>query len=161
MIQRKQSLFLLIAAALTIVAACMPQLHWALVVVLALTALISLYTIFAFNNRRTQSRLCSLNLLLTLGWYALWAVLYLGCNTCAADACAVAESIEACAPASTDVCATASTDASSTDACTAAACPIARCLPAALPLLAAVFVVLARRAIIADEKLVRSIDRIR
>lgn len=153
MIQRKQTLFLLIAVILTIVCLCFPVgsfmpadgiidgkavmynlwisspdgshdfTVWPLFAILVITCAISVIAVFSFHNRITQSRYCMFNILLTLGWYAVFAVMAFGHN----DASGKFE-------------------------------------PSFMPILPAVNIILyfmARKAILADEALVRSADRIR
>ena len=45
-----------------------------LAAVLAAVAFLSIYAIFAFANRRYQSRLCLFSIMLLIGWYILYAV---------------------------------------------------------------------------------------
>jgi len=71
MIQRKQTLFLLVAAILGMV----HFQHVALVVVQVLATIVSLYTIFMYKNRPRQAVLCLVAILMNLGWYIALAVL--------------------------------------------------------------------------------------
>lgn len=152
MIQRIQSVYLLLAAALSIVCLCLqiglfqtagmvttrmynlfstlPDGHysfsqWPLFVVLVLSVSIGIYSIFAFRNRKAQARMCVFSSLLVIGWYALYAVFGFTLTD--------AEHGETFTPS----------------------------LTAVLPALSLVFYILARRAINADERLVRAADRIR
>lgn len=152
MIQRIQSIYLLLAALATLacmcfsvgqfdtdgtVTACLTNLYCGtscgtadfaaapMFAVLALSTVVSLRAIFVWNNRRDQAKLCTLNILLIVCWHILYAVL-----------------AHVLAPESDN----------------ATFCPT---LPAALPLIAAILSILARRAINKDEALVRAADRIR
>lgn len=146
MIQRKQTLFLLVAFILTLVCMCsqvgtltyeMSSIDlynlwvvdgqgrhsfssWPLFVVLFLASLLSLTTIFLFKKRKLQAMLCLLHMLLLVLWYVVLAVLpqSLGGS-------------------------------------------LAFNWPAVLPALAIILSFMARKGILADEKLVRSLDRIR
>ncbi len=155
MIQRIQSLFLLIATLLTgslffltmaemasadsfyeltwrgifeIEAGEAPQLiipGWALSILTVLTTGLSLITIFLFKKRMIQIRLCALNLGLLLGLSGM--IYYMG----------------------------------KSGAKELGANDLSFNFPLVLPLVAMVFVFLAMRAIGKDEALVRSMDRIR
>ena len=146
MIQRKQTLFLLIAFVLTIVCSCcqigslvsdmssvdlynlwlvdeMGQhsfSSWPLLAVLILASLLSLVTIFLYRKRKLQAQLCLLHMLLLVLWYVVLAVLpqSLGGSLVLA-------------------------------------------WPAVLPAVAIILSFMARKGVLADEKLVRSLDRIR
>lgn len=151
MIQRKQTIFLLLALIATVVCLCLP-LGWIemkgmgaspilfnlalkdsvgnyefaycpLFVFMALASLLSLVTIFMFKNRRMQMRLCQLNLLMVCLWYALFAYY-------------VFVSFKEMGTFHQE-------------------------LAACLPFVSAVFQWLAHRGILADEKLVKAADRIR
>ena len=112
MIQRKQTVFLLLAAILAVV--CL-VLRWQWIdVVQGLLAALSVYTIFIYKKRIKQARLCLLGIALIFVWYILLAV-YQG-------------------------------DLMTIDA---------------LPMVNAMLIFMARRGILADEKLVRAADRIR
>ena len=111
MIQRKQTLFLLLAVIAAIACLCLPIGEfatgnvlggnsvmynlwivrpdgsydfsvWALFVILLVTCPISLMAIFSYKNRMVQSRFCMFNILLALGWYIVFAAMAL--NTCGA-----------------------------------------------------------------------------
>jgi len=155
MIQRIQSLYLLIATLITgslffltlaematmdklyelnwrgiylIEAGESPQLiipAWALSILTILATCVSLITIFLFKKRMVQIRLCSLNLGLLLGLSGM--IFYMG--------------------------KTASNELGASE--------LAFKVALVLPLIAMVFVYLAMRAIGKDEALVRSMDRIR
>jgi len=106
MIQRKQTLFLLIATLLTVICLCLPlgsfspenaigdrqNMYnlwiavteggydcsvWALFAILLLTCPIALIAIFMYHNRIAQSRFCMFNILLILGWHVVYAVFVL------------------------------------------------------------------------------------
>lgn len=112
MIQRKQTVFLLLAAILAVV--CL-VVRWQWIdIVQGLSAVLSVYTIFIYKNRPLQARFCLLGLLLVFVWYVLLAV-YQG-NVTTIDS---------------------------------------------LPMVNAILIFLARKGILADEKLVRAADRIR
>lgn len=155
MIQRVQSIFLLIAALLTgslfflslAEMANMEELYeltwrgiyqveaeglaqlvmpgWALSILTVLATAVSLIAIFLFKNRLIQIRLCALNLGLLLGLSGM--IYYMG----------------------------------KSGAKELGASELAFNWPLVLPLIAMVFVYLALRAIGKDEALVRSMDRIR
>ncbi len=152
MIQRKQTLFLLIALVLNIVCLCLPigrlvsdmmgadglmtnlwlQMVdgtrrftvWYLFVVLLLSCPLTLWAIFSYKNRPFQSLLCMLGMLCMMLWYVLYlGVKFLHMAGVEAD---LQPSFAAC-----------------------------------LPFVSLIFYYLARRGVQADEKLVRSMDRIR
>lgn len=152
MIQRIQSVYLFLAVVLSVVCLCVKigmytaggmvvlreynlwtvdadgaysLASWPLFVVLLLSAAVGVYAIFAYRNRKSQSRLCLFSSLLIVGWYVLYAVY----SQFLADASAEAEFTPS--------------------------------LTAVLPFVSMAFYVLARRAILADERLVRAADRIR
>ena len=146
MIQRKQTLFLLMAFVLTIVCSCCQigslvsnmssvDLYnlwlvdetgqhsfssWPLLAVLILASLLSLVTIFLYHKRKLQAQLCLFHMLLLVLWYVVLAVLpqSLGGSLVLA-------------------------------------------WPAVLPAVAIILSFMARKGVLADEKLVRSLDRIR
>jgi len=116
MIQRKQTLFLLVAVILGMVF----FLTWQLFALQMLASAVSLYTIFLYKRRKVQANLCLVSILACLAWYVLLAVqIHQG------------------------------------------ALPEQLPLVAALPMVAAILCFIARKAILADEKLVRAADRIR
>lgn len=151
MIQRIQTVYLLIAAILLIVCACLPvgaffpdvmgapaELYnlciisedsgWdfsvcGLFILLAVSTVTSVLTIFRYNNRRLQSRNCLVAILFLLFWILFYVV-----------RCFVMGMENATFKFN---------------------------YTAVMPLAAIVFLWLARRAVIADEKLIRSVDRIR
>lgn len=97
---------------------------WALFVIQLVTVSLGLISIFLFRNRILQSRLCLLNMLLSLGYYAV----YIGFSFV----------LKAKYQADFNI-----------------------CFQTALPAVAFIFDYLARRAVLADEKLVKAADRIR
>jgi len=114
MIQRKQTLFLLLAAVASGVAAFLNTGTTLMLLLLIVSALLCIAIIFLYKNRKRQV-LCTLApTALLLAWYILLAV-------------------ERTQMVWTD----------------------------ALPALAILLIVLARKGIVHDEKLVRSLDRIR
>lgn len=157
MIQRIQTIYLLVAAICSVVCLSLPlgryvddglltaklynlcimQMGGAehvfsfaavpLFVILLLVVVISLYTVFMYRNRKLQMRLCSFSSLLVVGWYIVYAVL----------AKLWGDSIDV------------------------TSLSFAPGVGAALPAVALIFNLMARRAINADEKLVRAADRIR
>ena len=149
MIQRKQSVFLLLAFVAIVACLSMPiaeilphgmgaslawfniglygesagQLTLVPFILLALSGIIGLVTIFLYRNRLLQARLCTAALVLCLAWYVYYAFAALNAF----------QALGAFRPH----------------------------FAACLPLVAAVLFVMARRGVMADEKLVRSMDRIR
>ncbi|KXB39619.1 hypothetical protein HMPREF1870_01874 [Bacteroidales bacterium KA00344] len=149
MIQRKQTIFLLLALLSLIVCLCLPigkiepqgmgvMTIWynlglvtdgmmrpqpMLFVDLVVTGILAFIAIFMFKKRKVQARLCSVSMVLCLAWYAYYAF------------CVLNEF-----------------QTGGTFRIAFAAC---------LPLVAFILLYLARRGVIADEKLVRSMDRIR
>ncbi len=72
MIQRKQTVFLLLAA---IVAAVCAVIRWQLVdIVGGVSAILSVYTIFIYKQRPRQAKLCLAGLFVVFVWYILLAV---------------------------------------------------------------------------------------
>lgn len=151
MIQRKQTVFLLIAVIVTVACLCLPVGRfvpdgmglertmynlwivspadsgvecsvWALFAIQIITLPVALTAIFMFKNRRAQARLCMFNTLLCIGWYAVYAAFAL---TLGRDE-HFRLSFAAC-----------------------------------LPLVSAILYLLARKGILDDERLVRAADRIR
>lgn len=147
MIQRKQTIFLLLALAAIIVCLCLPigtatvsttQLggvavyynlgvylgnaftpHPVPFVDLVITGAIALVTIFLYNKRKVQMKLCVLDIILCLLWYGWYAAMILTVD-------GIKVSFAAC-----------------------------------LPLVSIIFLVLARKGVKADEDLIKSMDRIR
>lgn len=149
MIQRKQTIFLLLAMACLIACQCLPigaiepkgmgavpvLFNYGLYadrafnaqpipfVDLVVAGALAFITIFLYKNRRLQMRLCWVNIILLLAWYGYYAF-----------------------------CMFAKFNALGTFHPRFAAC---------LPFIGIVLIVLAHRGIKADEELVRSMDRIR
>lgn len=150
MIQRKQTLFLLIALILTVCCLCMPLggynhglglegtvynlwitdtngTHdfsvWALFAILLITCPINIAAIFSYHNRMVQSRFCVFNTLLIIGWYIVFTVFILGMKKDSGSVYFTVASI--------------------------------------FPLVSLILYFMARKAILADERLVRAADRIR
>jgi hypothetical protein len=72
MIQRKQTVFLLLAAILAI--ACL-VVRWQWIDILqGLSAALSVYTIFLYKKRLVQARFCLFGIVLVFVWYILLAV---------------------------------------------------------------------------------------
>lgn len=152
MIQRIQSVYLLIAAICSVACLSLPVGRYVndgllsstmynlwivssdgsghtftstpLFVVQLLAAAISLYAIFMYKNRKQQMRLCIFSSLLLAGWYAIYAVLAVLCG--GTGEVSFSPSIYG-----------------------------------ALPAVALILNVMASRSIRADERLVRAADRIR
>lgn len=149
MIQRKQTVFLLLALAAVVACLMMPvgfyeplamggnlyvtcfstrglaepSFNYGLFATLLLACPVTLWAVFAFKNRKFQARLCTVNMLLMVAWYAFYAL-----------------------KAFVDVVPETSFK------------PL---FASCLPFVALILYVLARKGIIADEKLVRAADRIR
>lgn len=151
MIQRKQTLFLVLAIILSITCLCMPIgilepvgmgtptvlwnlgtvvpgsgvqfSNWPLFAFLAVSVVLEITAIFTYHRRMLQAKLCSWSIVLCLAWYAYFAFSILN-----------------------------GFGKSYTFHPQFAAC---------LPLVAIIALVLARRGVIQDEKLIRSADRIR
>ena len=74
MIQRIQTLYLLICSVLTVV--CMyfevgaDNHPWALTAIMAVTGILEFMGIFLFRRRALQMRLCTFCIILLVGWYA-------------------------------------------------------------------------------------------
>lgn len=154
MIQRRQTVFLLVAFVLTVVCMCLPIADfvsagmeanmrmtnlwikngngnmsfqsWPLFSVLLFSCLLNIFTIFKFHNRPFQARLCTINIILMLLWCACYVYfVFLG-----------GAGIES----------------------TTKTLPL---LSSVIPVVNIVFYVLARVGIKSDERLVRAADRIR
>ena len=150
MIQRKQTLFLLIAAVFGVLSLCLQLAEvtdegltvgrvfslwtigqggafsfepWPLFVLMILVSSLSIITIFLFKRRRLQARLCLVSTLISVLWYVALLVVS---KQLAPDAQNFHVEIAA-----------------------------------GFPAVAAILNFMARKAIIADEKLVRAADRIR
>jgi len=147
MIQRKQTIFLLLAFVLTMVCLCLrigtlfsdgievARVYnlflsdgqgnhsfavWPMMALLLPSSLLSLVAIFLYKKRIIQARLCLLGIVLLVAWYIGLSVLP-----------------------------------------TQAGGNLHLEWPSVLPAISIIFLFLARKGIIADEKLVRSMDRIR
>lgn len=156
MIQRKQTLFLLVAVIASLLCFFMPigvilpkgmggvvslyNLGFVddngtiivsgtclpLFILLAVSTALSLATIFLYKNRKLQLSLCATNLLFSVLWYIDYTLLFFGMVTVPEVEGNVEVKFAAC-----------------------------------LPLIAIIMVVLARKGVADDEKLVRAADRIR
>lgn len=153
MIQRKQTVFLLLAVVLMMVAMAtqigsfqvgglevgrlyqlwftdpLGKRHldtWPLMAILLPTAALSLYTIFVYRNRRLQALFCLVCALLIVGWYVCYFVV----GQVAGDR---SWGVVTFRPT----------------------------WSAVLPVVSLILLLMARRSIQADERLVRSMDRIR
>lgn len=156
MIQRIQSVYLLIAAICNMVCLSMPIGRFAsdgllsatmynlwilpadgsrlfisapLFVVLLFATAISLYTIFMYKNRKRQMLFCTFSTLIIVGWYVYYALLALALY--------------------------------GSDNGNASTVTFAPAICGALPAVALILNIMARFAIKADERLVRAADRIR
>lgn len=152
MIQRKQTLYILAAAIITIVCLCLPLgtfnnhteisaisvlynlwvvypdgTHnwsvWVLFGIQVVTCAIAFISIFSYHNRIVQARYCLFNILLLIGWHAVLVMFVLGLN----------DSLGTYKPS----------------------------LTAISPMISIILYFMARKAILADEALVRAADRIR
>lgn len=150
MLQRKQTLFLLLALAATIVCLCLPvgrfepegmgtgaQMFnlwinnggtisyspWPLFAILLLSCPINILTIALFNNRKLQSKLCCVSVVMMVAWYV---ALFLIKSSACPDGNTFKYGFAVC-----------------------------------LPFVAIVLYLMARKGINDDEKLVRAADRIR
>lgn len=149
MIQRKQTIYLLIAVVLGLICLCSPigrfggeSLNtaveynlwlanqvtgqkffstWPLFAILVLSTALGICSIFMYHNRISQSRICTFAIMLLVGWYLVYAVLskLLGMGVFTPS------------------------------------------WQAFLPALSIVLYFMSRKAILADERLVRAADRIR
>ena len=156
MIQRKQTLFLLVAVIASLLCFFMPigvilpkgmggvvslynlgfvddngtitvsGTSLPLFILLAVSTALSLATIFLYKNRKLQLSLCATNLLFSVLWYIDYALLFFSMVTVPEVEGNVEVKFAAC-----------------------------------LPLIAIIMVVLARKGVADDEKLVRAADRIR
>lgn len=152
MIQRIQTVYLFVAAVLSVVCLCLKigeptldgrtvawvynlwtigsdgaysYLVWPLFAVLLLSVAIGVYAIFGYRNRKAQARMCLFSSMLVVGWYVLYTVYAFMLTPAEGEA------------------------------------HFSMCWPAGLPLVSLLLYILARRAILADERLVRAADRIR
>ena len=101
MIQRKQTIFLLLALIASVACLCLPigtfdvdglrtvrEFNlwlvdaegqrsfdcWPLFAILLPSSALSCYTIFLYHNRRVQAKMCMFNIFLLIGWYIVYAV---------------------------------------------------------------------------------------
>lgn len=151
MIQRKQTLYLLLSLVVTVACLCMPVAklepqgmglstliynlgtvvpdrginfsNWPLFALLVVTIPLEACAIFLYRRRPLQAKLCSWSIVFCLAWYVYYAF---ALHAAAGDEYAFHLQFAAC-----------------------------------LPLVAVIALFLARRGVIHDEKLVRSADRIR
>lgn len=150
MIQRKQTIFLLLALISTVCCLCFPIGRfsygigadniiynlwiaeangghdfsvWALFAILLVTCPVNVFSVFSYHNRIAQSRFCLFNMLLIVGWYIVYSVFTLGMSDNGGSFSLMFGSI--------------------------------------FPAVSLILYVMARKAILADEKLVRDADRIR
>lgn len=76
MIQRIQTLYLLICLVLTVVCVVLEvkaENHpWALTAIMAVTGVLEFMGIFLFRRRALQMRVCTFCIILLLGWYATY-----------------------------------------------------------------------------------------
>lgn len=119
MIQRKQTLFLLLSFIL-VIACFFLQAITIVDSILLLSAALSVVAIFFYKHRKRQGLLCVFNMLTLVLWYLMLAV-----NIQNTESAVALE------------------------------------WPALLPTVSIILLFLARQGILADEKLVRSLDRIR
>ncbi len=120
MIQRKQTLFLLLAFVLTLVCVFLQGAPMLSMACLILSSLLSIVTIFLYTRRKLQARLCLVDMLLLVVWYILLAAVPRGASLV--------------------------NELGWSDL---------------LPAISILLLFLARKGILDDEKLVRSLDRIR
>ena len=152
MIQRKQTIYLLLAVVVSVVCLCIQigtfdagGLHtmsefnlwladgdgqrsfncWPLFAILLPSAALSCYTIFLYHNRKVQAKMCMFNIFLLVGSYIVYAVY---ANVLGDAASGTTFQVE---------------------------------FGGALPLFAIAFLFMAYKGIMADERLVRAADRIR
>ena len=116
MIQRWQTVFLLIAVVLGLV----HWMAWPLGVVQLLASAVSLYAIFLYKRRPLQATLCLVSIVVNLAWYVALGIMM--------NRGVVGQPL-----------------------------PLTACLP----MVADILCFLARRRVVADERLVRAADRIR
>ena len=123
MIQRKQSVFLLLSVILGVLTLSVQFYSWVMFVVLLLAASLNLYTIFLYKKRMRQASLCLVSILVYFVWYITLVVYSRQVFSDASDFHLVWSDV--------------------------------------LPAVCIILNFMARKAIIADEKLVRAADRIR
>ena len=74
MIQRKQTLYLLLCVILTVVCIYFELTEdnhpWALTTIMGITGVLEFFGIFLFRRRALQMRLCTFCIILLVGWYA-------------------------------------------------------------------------------------------
>lgn len=75
MIQRKQTVFLLLAAVALVLGAVMTGYTVLMLVLLIVAAMLAAGTIFLFKKRKLQSRVALYTIILPVAWYVLLAVL--------------------------------------------------------------------------------------
>lgn len=120
MIQRKQTVFLFLAAVAAIVSGILQAGTLPMILTAIATAVIQIVAIFLFKNRKVQSHLCVVCMFLLIVWYIGLGVLQ--------------HSLRG---------------------------TLDLTWPMFLPAVSILFTFIARKYILADEKLVRSLDRIR
>lgn len=120
MIQRKQTLFLLVSVVLLVVSAISLVATVVAPIVLGIASVASVATIFLYKQRKLQATLCLVIMLVIVGWYVVLAV-------------------------------SPQPDGS----------PQLLSWAHVLPMVSIILTFMARKGILADEKLVRSLDRIR
>lgn len=74
MIQRVQTLYLIGAALISVICLFIQMCIWPMALVLGLSLLINIYTIFLYNNRKLQAKFCLFSILLLVCWYILYVV---------------------------------------------------------------------------------------
>lgn len=121
--QRKQTVFLLLAVILGVVALSMQFYSWVMFIILLFASSLDLYTIFIYKNRKRQALCCLVSVFAFVAWY-IGLIVY---------SKQVAPDASQFQLAWSDV----------------------------LPMVGAILTFMARKAILADEKLVRAADRIR
>ena len=152
MIQRKQTVFLLLALIVTLVCLCLPVGNfvpqtmgvdmpvynlwvvdgngghnlsvWPTFAILLVTCPLALAAIFLYKNRKLQAKICVLNILFLIGWYLLYIY----------NAKTMGDTLNASFHVT---------------------------FAASLPLISLILHVMALRGIKADEALIKSMDRIR
>lgn len=144
MIQRKQTIFLLLAAITLIVAATMNTGTMLMLVILLAAALLCVADIFIYKKRKLQAQLTLPIMVLLLAWYVLLAV--------SQEQIVLQHLSELAQSNGGDTLQVADMKEQSS---------VIYVWPNALPLLALLLTFMARKGILRDEKLVRSLDRIR
>ena len=123
MIQRIQSVYLVLALVLSVVTAFAGHHSWPLMAVQLGIAVLNLYTTFIYKHRNRQSLYCLVAIFLHFGWY-------IGLIVYSKHVAPDAQNFQLAWP---DV----------------------------MPMISVILTFLARRAILADEKMVRAADRLR